>query len=64
MKYILLIFLGIILLTSCTVRHYEVFIFCSDNSKVVFRADVLAEVPHTTSIDGKLDLPDASILGK
>ena len=63
MKYFLL-FLTTMLLIGCAQRTYEVYIYCYDNSRVTFRAEVLAEVPHTTSINGELDLPDANMIGK
>lgn len=55
-----------ILVYGCTVRKYEVKVYATEGSHVTISPEVLAEVPHETTIqaEGELDLPDANVIGK
>jgi len=52
--------------SGCTIRRYEVRVYACESSHVTISPEILAEVPHTTSIqaEGELDLPDANVIGK
>lgn len=53
-------------LLGCTIRKYEVKVYATENSTVNISPEILAEVPHTTTIEaeGEVDLPDANVIGK
>lgn len=55
-----------ILTYGCTIRKYEVKVYATEGSHVTISPEILAEVPHTTSIEaeGEVDLPDANVIGK
>lgn len=52
--------------TGCTIRKYEVKVYATENSIVNISPEIMAEVPHTTTIEaeGEVDLPDANVIGK
>lgn len=56
----------VMLLLSCTIRKYEVKVYATEGATVTISPEILAEVPHTTSVqaEGELDLPDANVIGK
>ena len=53
-------------LFGCTIRKYEVKVYATEGSHVTISPEILAEVPHTTTIEaeGEVDLPDANVIGK
>ena len=52
--------------SGCTIRKYEVKVYAAENSVVNISPEIMAEVPHTTTIEaeGEVDLPDANVIGK
>jgi hypothetical protein len=62
----LLIVSLLIAMFGCTIRKYEVKVYASENSTVNISPEIMAEVPHTTTIEaeGEVDLPDANVIGK
>jgi len=58
--------IGVYGISGCTIRKYEVKVYATENSIVNISPEILAEVPHTTTIEaeGKLDMPDANVIGK
>lgn len=53
--FVLVFFLALFLLTGCINRTYKVEIW-NYGGVVTFRAEVLAEVPHSTNINPELDV--------
>lgn len=56
----------ILLLQGCTIRKYEVKVYASEGAYVNISPEILAEVPHTTTVqtEAEVDLPDAQVIGK
>jgi hypothetical protein len=58
--------LAVALLNGCTIRKYEVKVYATEGSHVNISPEILAEVPHTTTVqtEAEVDLPDANVIGK
>jgi hypothetical protein len=61
-----IVWLAALLVCGCTIRKYEVKVYATEGSHVTISPEILAEVPHTTTIEaeGEVDLPDANVIGK
>lgn len=55
-----------VLFYGCTIRRYEVKVYATEGSTVNISPEILAEVPHTTTVqtEAELDMPDANVIGK
>jgi hypothetical protein len=62
----IIVWAAALLTQGCTIRKYEVKVYATEGSHVTISPEILAEVPHTTTIEaeGTLDLPDAQVIGK
>jgi hypothetical protein len=55
-----------IFIQGCTIRTYKVTVYACEDSAVDISPEILAEVPHTTTVqtEAELDMPDANVIGQ